>query len=882
MIIKSPSEAIQSTIQTEVWHSQRTKITSYSVIPQHTKPEEITRVAQNNETTLTPPNPTITTGLPNNSVDSTSVSASSGIPENPSVQQEGNRTVQFATTEFIDDADVVIRDETHIDHMDPQWLMQNDTQSVEQTLRSFLAKPIILNQNNFSTSDTYSFLNSYSMPYAAFTSSSGGLWLNKLLGFYGIRMDMRFKLVVNANKFQQGRYCLGWVPLSGSYPTTSNLKNTMFNNMHMATLIQRTTVPHVEIDLATETTCELLVPFVSTQSFWPLNSAISSSDTSCLGFINLYPYIPLVSPAGSTTASYTLYVSFENITLFGAASPQSGLQKRETSNKQNGPISGIASSISKGFKEFANIPVLSEVATPVSWIADRIAKTASIFGFSKPAQGDSASKMELINAPNHTTTDGDGDVRALSYLALPATTPIKGHAGTDLDEMDFSYIVRKYAYNTTTNWTTTSPVGLLFSTPVKPNFSISNSGVQSFTPLAFVSNFFRVWRGSIRYRFKFVKTEFHSGRVQFCFYPTDESALTADFYYVNRQIVDIRDNIEVEIVVPYISRFPYLGRDTQMGTLTCEVVDMLVCPATVSSTISIITEHAGGDDMEFAIPEQSFTVIPKYAVPQSALKSDKQISFTIGNSDVHANPVISSAYCIGDKVTNFRAYLKRYSCLSPNSKVAASTKRLNGSTVAMVPDAIPCLSAGTTTYYTNADMVAVVASCYGLWSGGIRLRDVFDFACTTTPANITSSNLVTAYYNDTIGGTTSQNVFTTNSGDNILGINCHMVLQTANLNNIVTVELPQYTDYLCRNVVDCIIFQDDAAPTYYNYQTQGAVTQAAVLFSGPKYCGPGTNTLVGYDLHNIYRSLADDGNFSLFISVPPVVGSGNTANANFY
>jgi len=147
------------------------------------------------------------------------------------------------------------------------------------------------------------------MPLAAFNSTQGQLWKNKLTGFYGIRMDMRFRIVINANRFQQGRYIIGWVPLAGISPTTSNFKAVFVNNMHMATLVQRTTVPHVEFDLATETSAELLIPFVSTQNFWPLNSAISGNDVSSLGYLSLYPYSPLVSPAGSTVASYTLYVS---------------------------------------------------------------------------------------------------------------------------------------------------------------------------------------------------------------------------------------------------------------------------------------------------------------------------------------------------------------------------------------------------------------------------------------------------------------------------------------------------------------------------------------------------------------------------------------------
>lgn len=786
----------------------------------------------------------------------------------------------MATTQFIDDSDVVIRDESHIDHLDPSWLTLNDTQSIEQTLMSFLNKPIVLAQSTFSVSDTYSFFNSYFMPNAALTSTPGQLWLNKLYGFFGIRMDMRFKLVVNANKFQQGRYMVGWVPFAGAHGTSSDLKLTLFNNMHMATLIQRTTVPHVEIDLNTQTTAELLVPFTSTQNFWPINSAISTSNYSCLGAINVYPYVPMSSPAGSTVASYTLYVSFENIQLFGASSPQSGLSKRETANKQNGPVSGIAASISRGFKEFKNVPLLSEIATPVAWVADRVASVASIFGFSKPTQGDSLTKFEITNVPNHTTVDGDSDAKALSYLSLPSTTVPKGISGSDFDEMDFSFITRKYAYVNQFAWNVGTASGNLATINVTPNVNITNTGVISWTPLAFVSKFFKYWRGSIKYRFKIVKTEFHSGRIQISFYPTDEASYTADPYYVNRQIIDIRDNIEFEVIVPYISRFPYTAQASSIGVLKIDIVDALVAPATVASSVTFVYEHCAGDDMEFGIPA-GFSYNPQYAIPQSGLTTDKQVSFTIGNTSVAANPVISSAFCIGDKVSSFRAYLKRFSPITPNTKAAGNTYRLNGSSVYMQPDIIPVLSTATTTNFYNADILSCVASCYMMMSGGIRLRDILDLAVANSPANVPYSNLLTANLFDPIANVVNGIVFT-QSTNGLVDPNQHLVVQASSLNNTLTIEIPQYTNALARNMVDIIAFQADSPPSYYGYQSLGSTTQLAVTINAPNSLVNGTAAVANYDLHNLYRSLADDGNLMGFISVPPFVAATTTSSGNFY
>jgi hypothetical protein len=778
----------------------------------------------------------------------------------------------------VDDADVITRDESIVSHITPMWSNMNDTQDTEQSIIDFLRKPIVVAQSNFSITDTFSILNSQSYPFSAFNATQGPMWVDKLKGYFGIRMDMRFRLVVNANKFQQGRYCMGWVPLGGITRTTSNFKATFFNNMHMATLIQRTTVPHVEIDIATQTACELLVPFAAVQNFWPLNQNFNATDSCPLGFMNVYPYSPLVSPTGSTTASYTLYVSFENIKLFGAASPTAGLQDKEVTNTQNGPISGIARSFARGFQEFSNIPLLGEYALTMSWVSDRVARTAAMFGFSKPTQGDSLQKVEIINNPSHSNIDGDADVRALSYLSKPGTIPLKGLSGTDFDEMDFSYIIRKYANYATFSWNTGNLAAVtLYADDVHNNKFVNNAGVISWTPVSFVSNFFNLWRGSLKFRFKFVKTEFHSGRLEFVFYPTDDlGSLTNGPHYVNRLIVDIREHMEIELIIPYISRYPYMQLGEKIGVLEVNVVDPLIAPASVSSSVTVLVEIAGGDDFELAEPS-NFTYTPKLAVPTSGIQGDdKSFSMTIGNSSINTNPIAASATCIGDKISSFRPMLKRFTPVLPNGKLLANTYRAIGPQISVQVDALPMLAIATPTDYTVADSLTAVASCYMFWTGGVRIKDIISYGLTKTPSNFLTSSTTTASL-FTIAPSGTQQKFVTNFafGTGSVSVNSHQVYQQSTNNTTLTVEVPQYTRTIARNIADMIIFQDSPLNSY-NAQQLPSATLATLNISPPVGLDVIAAPVNGYDLHNIYRAMADDGNFSLFISVPPMVASPST------
>lgn len=817
------------------------------------------------------------------------------VVEDPTVDTLDGAGPIHDTTKFVDDAHLVKRDLSHVSHVDESYLAINDTDFLEQSIKSFLEKPIVLATGTFSTTDTYSFLNNYSMPYAAFASSQGIVWTQKLAGIFGIRMDMRFRIVVNANRFQQGRYCIGWVPLAGCLKSLSSFKELNFNNSHMATLVQRTTVPHVELDLCNDTAAELEVPYVSSRNFYELNSILASSNEYPLGYLNVYPYSPLVSPAGSTTAGYTLYVSFHNIRLFGAASAQSGKIRgsdygtKEISNKANGPISSVSTAISRGFKEFAQIPLLSSYANSVAWIADRITGVATVFGWSKPNQGDSLMKVMLLQAPGHNTVDGDSDARPLSYLSKPGVTKLDGVSGTEFDEMDFSYIVRKPAWFLTSTWTTSNTVGTTISTiSVYPGVGqLSIGGAIHFAPVSFVANFFREWRGSLRYRLKFVRTEFHSGRLQVAFYPgTTTTTYTGNAAYVHRMIIDIREHPEVDFVVPFISATTWNGNGSPTGTIVISVADPLVAPATVASSVNILVEIAGGEDMEFAIPN-IIGIVPTTFAPQSGKigsNDNRLITMNIGSSTIAANPHVSSALTIGDKVSSFRAYLKRYHPLIPSDLSLTSTIVPNFSTVTMYPDVIFGVNATSlpTAGFIRSDMVGIIASCYAVWRGGVRIRDVVNKGMLVNGAtSFNTPSLAKVSAKPILSTGFSLTGLDNGTATGEVGVNAHQQFQDLRNNGVVSVEIPQYTHVLARSVVDAMTYQGTSVALGGGIASglDGSLTKQTVLIGLPTTNTTSVTAVAGQSVHNVFRALADDGDFGCFISVPAMYNT--SASAGF-
>lgn len=768
---------------------------------------------------------------------------------------------QAATTVFVDDAAVVKRDESFFARPSRDLYSTSDTQAMEQSLKTFLAKPITIQTGEFKTADVLTTITNIIAPGGIFSAAPAAVWRNKLSGYFGIRMTMNFRIVVNANRFQQGRYIMSYVPFGGA--AYSGTKTVAINsNIRLPTLVQRTTVPHVELDLNCDTAAEMSIPYTSVKTFYPIFEALNNPAGifSVLGTLNVYPYEPLVAVSGSLTAPYRIYCWLTDVELVGAASPQSGLPRTEVNNRQNGVISGPLSAISRGFKEFEGVPLLSSYAHSVSWISDRMAKTAAIFGLSKPNQGDSLLKVNPLSAPSHTTIDGDSDARSLAFVSQPGVNAVAGLSGNQYDEMDFSYIAQKFAWYQSTPWTTATVVDtLLTSIPVGVNKFLQSGSTKSFVPAAYIANHFKLWRGSLKFRFKFVRTEFHSGRLSFDFFPNlPGTTLVANPEYVNRVIVDIREHSEIEIVIPYTANAQFLDFDQAFGFLRITVIDPLVAPATVSGTIKILCEMAAGPDFEVAIPYETYT--PTNIVPQSGMSECVIYSTTLGTSEITANPILSSSVAIGDKVSSFRSLVKRFTPIRFSVGNDPGKNAWENLTLSVVTDFLPVKISDVTALYIEADLYASVASCYAIIGGGVRLRDVVSNNRLTKNDSPTAINL-----------SENSSGIMVNGAALVLGISsiAPTVIQEGQHNGIYTVEVPQYSQFVGKTTSD--LMAGAGAVYVYNSGSGNATgSNLNVIFTLPANAAPIIATTSNATLHTVYRSGADDTNFYCFVSVPPM------------
>jgi hypothetical protein len=788
--------------------------------------------------------------------------------------------VMNSTTTFTADADAVTSSLSHPQRIN-SLLTTSSSLEMDQTIKDFLAKPVALQSGVLAASDTVSSFPFLLLPYGPLFDT---MYKSKVSGFLGFRATMVFRLVINANRFQQGRYMLAYVPSCGSdiFANTGNLRYLAHTN----TLVQRTQLPRIELDLACDTEGTLRIPYTSVQNYYSLRATSLATGYGSWGKAQLFPYSPLVAPTGSTTCPYTIFMHFEDVELISATVPQSGRMmsrksqsEKEQSSKGIGPIQSSLVKISQASALFKPVPMISSYASGLSWLADIGAGAAGVFGWAKPRNLDVQKKTYRETMPGIYHTDVSDVGQSLSLSSRNAVDVMPGFSSTNVDEMDFSFIATTPAWYSTTDWTTAQAVGTeLLSLEVTPavyqqqRTLLGGVVVQDYTPVAFVADYFTQWRGSMVFTLKLVKTEFHSGRLAIAFFPS-ETALSAApvslalSQYTHREIIDVREMNEITFKVPFVSASPYRacnGPSRATGLIKVYVLNSLAAPAAVSSTCKLLLEVAAGPDIEFAVPHLNTNAAVLAATPQSGQMMSKDTSdvcriedTTIGCSTTSDDQSLNAAACIGEKITSFRTLLKSTGLLNYTFDPAGSAKFL---LIRPYFASVYYNAAASPFSEQIGDLYSTLSMIFGMSRGGVRLKVL-------TPATQSTSYPSMAYLESIESGVgfSSTSVWYssatavnggTNTTNRLNGVPLTLCHTSANYCSEFSV--PQYSRYHSRATFDLMANSNIPAPV----SDTNLADRNVVTFYVPGQIAL-TNPLV-------FRGGSDDANFGVFISIPPM------------
>lgn len=712
------------------------------------------------------------------------------------------------------------------------------------TIKDFLSRPVIIQTGLWSSATTAETqLYTANFPEQLISNS---MYQEKLRGFVGLRATLVIKVQVNSQPFQQGRLMLQYFPYAQYMPNRVSLVN--------ATLQGRSGCPRTDLDLSVGTEVEMRIPYVSPHVYYNLITGQGS-----FGAIYLVVYSQLRDQVtGTGSVEYTVWAHLEDVdvqyptgaNVFTGSSPNfvsvgqrmidgnftesdmreiwqtKAYAKRPakifaqvaselTQLKNNGVISAGIGQVSEGLSSLSKIPILGNLFTKPAWISAQVENIFKILGFSKPTIQGLPCESKLRGQVRMANFDG---ADASHKLALSAQNEIEtksGLSGTSADEMDLSHVLSIPNFWDRFTWSTTNLTNTVlwdnFVTPVKIKpFSATILDRFRCTHMGFVANTHGYWRGSIVYTFKFVKTQFHSGRLRISFIPfyfnSTISTGVPDVSRTQKIIVDLRTSTEVSFTVPYVSSRPWmycirpesswLGTNNERmynavtGIVRVEVLNQLVAANNVFQSIDTIVEVSGGPDLTFASPTcpsyvpygGTFTALndsvtneqkkeefdnnvePRVidagtgVIRAQVMGEDEAVPRNEAQHGIHPMPIDThmidsnwspEAHCIGEKIMSLRQLIKRF------GTVEGGSLTLNGLVVA------PNTSASTDIVLAPFSQMipptGVAARrfmslldyyyyIYGFWRGSMRYKMFSETSSTTVPGVKSSFSWVVSMF----------------------------------------------------------------------------------------------------------------------------------------
>lgn len=558
-----------------------------------------------------------------------------------------------------------------VDYVSPMEQLSSHLFTNDAGLEKFLTRPVLI--KSYTWTEGGGVLDTFS-PWYEYLNKT--IIKNKIQNYYTGRMNLHLKIMINASPFYYGAALVTYRPMSG-YSTAELLTtdSTFING-----LSQR---PHVWIYPQTSQGGELTLPFIFPYDAIDLTSA---SQVQGLGSITIKSVTTLQNANAVVSADATIRIyAYASEVSLGGPTYKAVLQSGDEYGK--GPVSGVASAVANISRSMQNIPVIGKFAKATTIGASAISSVASLFGFTDvPVIRD---VEPLKNLPFHSLTSAHIGEPVTKLCLDPKNevsidTSIIG-VSTD-DELCISKFVDRYAYIGQANWTASSaPDVLLWSQKVQPNVyntstttpgPYGNIAVQA-TPMGHVAQLFRYWRGSITFKITAIASKFHRGRYVITWDPTaDISAATSYIGTAFTKIVDIAEESEIELTIPYMQPYPFCISDNYAsnvtepfattyvnhldgndnGVLTIRVFTQQTSP-TATADIQLLVAVKGGSDLEFAMPRNLSQLISPFAY-QSDVTMDSRTSMNITNSNERID---STRYLVsfGEPVLSLRSLLRR-------------------------------------------------------------------------------------------------------------------------------------------------------------------------------------------------------------------------------
>jgi len=444
---------------------------------------------------------------------------------------------------------------------------------------------------------------------------------NKLQNFRYIRCNLHVKFVINASQFYYGSLGAFYQPLVTDLGDKSGAAAS-YTPGRQVVVSQRN---HVWLNPQSVTSAEIVLPFLHYRNFLDLNTNSASIN---MGELGIWEYAKLQSANGVTTGGVTVnaYAWATEVELSGASSAGILQGKQYTA----GPVSGPASTVQKVAGRLKDIPVIGPFATATEVVAGAVGDVARFFGYTNVPITDDVKPIKSLAFHTLASSTISEPINKLCLQPDAETSVGMQHGDHMLDPLVIKDFVARESFLCGTSWSTTDAEGrILFSSAVTPElfeFGGNSPQLATFpTPLSFASSFFQYWNGDIIFKFRIIKSQYHRGRLNICWDVGVNAATSMPSVgdpSVFNVIVDLDEEDEVEVRVPYTQAVPFLAlvKNTNSpwsngpapgfnypgnGTIQMKVLNVLSAPVSTSGIVIQVFVR-GADNLHFASPSNLY------------------------------------------------------------------------------------------------------------------------------------------------------------------------------------------------------------------------------------------------------------------------------------
>lgn len=553
----------------------------------------------------------------------------------------------------------------------------------EVELAKFLSRPVLIKSHVWAQTDSYTTTTTWDPWYLFFNSTP---IKNKLNNYSFINCTLKLKFVINASPFYSGAMAFTYNPLAGLNG------NSIIADPGGGELIPYSQRAKVWIFPQTCEGGELHLPFFYHKNWLNITSA---TDTRNMGTITPALYAPLVSANGATGTSVVVnvYAWAEDVKLH-APTTKLALQSDEFDYKP----SQIASAVAKSTSALSRIPMIGPYMKATSSVATGLAKVASSLGFTNVPNIDKVDFVKLQPFPHNSTCEISVPSDRASVDPKNEVTIDPRTVGLDgTDELNIAYIAGRESYIGSAILSSTDAVDqLTLVSRVAPSLVYQNTSNKPWqmTPMAYTAAPFGAWRGDIIFRFKFICTRFHKGRVRVTFDPTNDISTTVpDYTTVFNEVVDIGAQQDLEVRVPYSQATTFLPLNVATGNynlsgsslvpdqysnglITMRVVNPLSGPL-ATTAIPVLVFVRAAENIEFAYPtpissSRTVTASPYTLQSREVEYAVDPAQVTVGNKPTTPDP---NRYLVhyGEKITSFRPLIHRFAHMYSNDTFGVAT-----------------------------------------------------------------------------------------------------------------------------------------------------------------------------------------------------------------